>query len=91
MSRVETCVSTGDDPILDNDLDDTLNDCDGDFEAETPLIKKKSRKVYEFYKTYDSLEIACFVEAIIENGCLVQIFRIFFSTKRLLSFTKYVS
>ena len=58
MSRVETCVSTGDDPILDNDLDDTLNDCDGDFEAETPLIKKKSRKVYEFYKTYDSLEIA---------------------------------
>ena len=59
MSKVETCVSTGDDPILDdNNLDDTLNDCDGDFEAETPIVKNKSRKVYEFYKAYDSLEIA---------------------------------
>ncbi len=33
MSRLQTCVSTGDEPILNNDLDDTLNDCDDDFEA----------------------------------------------------------
>ena len=33
----------------------------------------------------------CFVEAVMENESLVQIFRIFFTTKRLLTFTRHVS
>ena len=51
-----TCVSTGDEPILNNDLDDTLNDCDGDFEAKPQILKTKKRKVDEFYQVFDSLQ-----------------------------------
>ena len=189
MSRIQTIVSSGDEPILNHDSDDTLNDCDDDFEAGVPLVKNKTRKVYEFVQVYESFEgcpkivqliinqygitaivqakiieyetyglkpaqmlvqlrrvadqlptklqlsnflrfhrnkssnlssngtqiclqdfldfyeknniipenpdrmfvADCFAEAVMEKSFLVQIFRIFFTTKRLLSFTQYVS
>ena len=61
MSRIETFISSGEEPIIEGDLDDTVNDCDNDFELEAP--KTKSRKVYELHKPYVSLE-----EAQNENG-----------------------
>ena len=52
MSRIETFISSGEEPIIEGDLDDTVNDCDNDFELEAP--KTKSRKVYELHKPYAS-------------------------------------
>ena len=42
MSRIETFISSGEEPIIEGDLDDTVNDCDNDFELEVP--KTKSRR-----------------------------------------------
>ena len=50
MSRIETFVSSGEEPIIEGDLDDTVNDCDDNFELEAPKTSRKNRKVYELHK-----------------------------------------
>jgi hypothetical protein len=47
MAGIETCVSTGEDEILDVDNDDTLNDCD-EFPEEVQATSSHNRRKISF-------------------------------------------
>ncbi len=36
MFRIETFISSGEEPIIEDDLDEMVNECDDNFELEFP-------------------------------------------------------
>ena len=55
MTGIETYVSSGEEPILNGENDDTMEDCD-EYPDELQVASSRTvRKIYELYKPFESV------------------------------------